>query len=58
MVITVRATPLLIQLRRGLFLLRELIQEMFELGRITRETAKGMRADIVTLEAQLQGEEL
>ena len=35
---------------------RELIQEMFELGRITRETAKGMRADIVTLEAQLQSD--
>jgi hypothetical protein len=35
---------------------RELIHEMFELGRITRETAKGMRADIVTLAAQLQSD--
>jgi CPA1 family monovalent cation:H+ antiporter len=35
---------------------RELIQEMFELGRITRETARGMRADIMTLETQLQAD--
>ena len=41
---------------RGFSIERELIQEMFELGRITRETARGMRADILTLEAQLQSD--
>ncbi|MCL1983658.1 MAG: sodium:proton antiporter [Clostridiales bacterium] len=41
---------------RGFSIERELIQEMFEAGRISRETAKGMRADILTLETQLQSD--
>ena len=41
---------------RGFAIERELIQEMFERNRISRETAKGLRADILTLEAQLQSD--
>jgi len=39
---------------RGFSIERELIQEMFEANRISRETAKEMRTSILTLETQLQ----
>lgn len=39
---------------KGFQIERELIQEMFEADRISRETAKEMRNNIVTLEARLQ----
>ena len=41
---------------RGFSIERELIQEMYEANRISRETAKALRADIITLEAQLQSD--
>lgn len=41
---------------RGFSFERELIQEMFEANRISRETAKEMRAAILTLETQLQND--
>jgi CPA1 family monovalent cation:H+ antiporter len=41
---------------RGFSIERELIQEMFEANRISRETAKRMRSDIATLETQLKNE--
>ena len=39
---------------RGFSIERELIQEMFEANRISREAAKEMRMAILTLETQLQ----
>jgi CPA1 family monovalent cation:H+ antiporter len=41
---------------RGFSIERELIQEMFEANRISRETAKEMRTAILTLETQLQSD--
>jgi len=41
---------------RGFSIERELIQEMFEANRISRETAKEMRTAIITLETQLQSD--
>jgi len=41
---------------RGFSIERELIQEMFETNRISRETAKEMRTAIFTLETQLQSD--
>jgi len=39
---------------KGFHMERGLIHEMFEVGRISRETAKEMRANIATLEAKFQ----
>jgi len=41
---------------RGFSIEREIIQEMFEANRISREAAKRMRSDIATLETQLKNE--
>jgi len=41
---------------RGFSIERELIQEMFEADRISRETAKRMRSDIAALETQLKND--
>jgi CPA1 family monovalent cation:H+ antiporter len=41
---------------RGFHIERGLIQEMFEAGRISRETAKEMRGNIATLETRLQAD--
>ena len=41
---------------RGLSIERELVQEMFEANRISRDTAKEMRAAILTLQTQLQSD--
>ena len=41
---------------RGFSIERELIQEMFEANRLSREAAKRMRSDIATLEAQLKSD--
>jgi len=43
-------------IERGFSIERELIQEMFEKNRISRETAKEMRTAILTLETQLQSD--
>jgi hypothetical protein len=39
---------------KGFHVERRLIHEMFEAGRISRETAKEMRRNIAALEARLQ----
>jgi len=41
---------------KGFQIERELIQEMFEAGRISRETAREMRGNIATLEARLEAD--
>jgi len=43
-------------IERGFSIERELIQEMFEANRISREAAKEMRTAILTLETQLQSD--
>jgi len=49
-------SPVHIVVKRGFSIERELIQEMFEANRISREAAKEMRTAILTLETQLQSD--
>jgi len=49
-------SPVRAVVKRGFSIERELIQEMFEANRISREAAKEMRTAILTLETQLQSD--